>query len=341
MKKYDARKLNRRTLEEIRIRAVKQVQSGESPEVVIAALGMSRSCIYDWLASYRSGGWDALKARHVIGRPRLINGKQMAWIYKSISGGNPNQSRLPFALWTRPLIAQMIKDKFGIRLSLASVSRLLNQLGLTCQKPLFKAFQQNREAVEKWLKETFPRIKKLAIKSKAKIFFGDEAGIRSDFHAGTTWAPKGETPTVFSTGQRFRVNMISVVNNRGEMRFMVTESGVTASVFVEFLRRLVDGTKTAIFLIVDGHPTHRSKVVRDFVLSTNGKLGLFFLPGYSPELNPDEFVWNEVKTKIVGRHVVRSKQELKSKAIGGLRQIQKKPMKVISYFQAEHTKYAA
>jgi len=175
----------------------------------------------------------------------------------------------------------------------------------------------------------------------AKIFFGDEAGIRSDFHAGTTWARKGETPVVKATGQRFSVNMISAVSNRGDMRFMVCESGINAKVFIEFLKRLLHDIRSPIFLIVDGHPTHKAKLVKKFVQSTNGRLGLFYLPGYSPELNPDEFVWNDLKSHIVGRQVSFSKAELKSKTIGGLRSIQKRPHHVRKYFQAEYTKYAA
>lgn len=341
MRKNDARKLSHKTLEEIRIRAVKQVQGGQSPEVVIAALGMSRACIYEWLAKYRSGGWDALRARKIAGRPRKVTGRQLAWIYKAVTGGDPRQHCFEFALWTRALVAELIGRKFGIRLSLASVGRLLGQLGLTCQRPMFKAYQQNAEAVKRWLAKDFPRIKKMAAKVGAKIFFGDEAGVRSDFHSGTTWSPKGETPIIEKTGQRFSVNMISAVNNRGEMRFMVSESGINASVFVEFLRRLIGDVKTTVFLIVDGHPAHRAKVVKKFVASTRGRLGLFYLPGYSPELNPDEFVWNELKTHIVGRRVSNSKAELKSTAIGGLRSIQKRPDRVRSYFQAKHTKYAA
>jgi transposase len=201
-------------------------------------------------------------------------------------------------------------------------------LGLTCQKPLFKAFQQNKEAVQYWLDKEFPRIKKMAAKVGAKIFFGDEAGIRSDFHAVTTWAPKGETPVIEATGQRFSINMISAVNSRGEMRFMVSDAGINGTFFIEFLKRLISDIDEPVFLIVDGHPTHRSKKVKEFVESTKGKLGLFYLPGYSPELHPDEFVWNDLKSHILGRKIVTSKSELKSKAIGELRSTQMRPEKL-------------
>jgi transposase len=319
MKKLDGRKLSHKTLEEIRIRAVMQVQKGQSPEEVIAALGMSRSRIYNWLAVYRSGGWDALKSKKLNGRPKKLNGKQIELIYKIIVQKNPQQYRLEFALWTLKLVQKMIYLKLSVKLSTASVWRLLKQLGLTCQRPLFKAYQQNEKVVQNWLRSTYPKIKALAKRVKAEIFFGDEAGVRSDFHAGTTWAPKGETPIIEANGQRFGLNIISAVSPRGEMRFMLVDSTVKTKEFIMFLSRLLIGVKHKIFLIVDGHPIHRSKKVKEYVASTNGKLELFYLPGYSPELNPDEFVWNDLKNQVVGRKFIPTKDDLKSIIIGGMR----------------------
>ncbi len=312
MKNLDGRKLSHKTLEEIRVRAVTQVQKGQNPEEVIAALGMARSRIYNWLAAYRSGGWDALKSKKLNGRPKKLNGKQMELIYKIIVQKNPQQYRLEFALWTLKLVQKMIYLKLGIKLSTASVWRLLKQLGLTCQRPLFKAYQQNKKAVQNWLRSTYPKIKLLAKHAKAEICFGDEAGIRSDFHAGTTWAPKGETPIVESNGQRLGLNIISAVSPKGEMRFMVVEGTIKTKEFIAFLSRLLVGAKNKVFLIVDGHTIHRSKKVKEYVASTKGKLGLFYLPGYSPELNPDEFVWNELKNQVVGRKFISTKDDLKS-----------------------------
>jgi len=337
----DGRKLSHEALEAIRIRAVKAVQSGQSPEVVIAALGMSRGCIYDWLAAYRAGGFDALKAKKLNGRPKKLDGKQLAWIYKAITGGNPMQYAFEFALWTRDLVRALIWKRFKVKLSLPSISRLLHQLGLTPQKPLFKAYQQNKQRVEKWLKYEYPRIKLLAKKVGATIYFTDEAGVRSDFHAGTTWAPKGKTPVIEATWARFKVSMISAVSAQGEMRFMVVDGTVGAEVFIDFLKRFLVGQSKPAFLIVDGARTHRAKIVSEFVASTNGMLRLFFLPGYSPELNPDELVWNDLKNNIVGRQLVSTQRELKSKVVGGLRRIQKDEEKVRSFFAKESTRYAA
>lgn len=339
--KPDGRRLSHEALEQLRMVAVRRVQAGESPEDVIRSIGFARSRIYEWLASYRAGGWDALRAKKLHGRPKKLSGKQLQWIYRAVVGKTPLQYQFEFALWTRPLIAELIRRQFGVRLSLTSVGRLLAQLGLTCQKPLFRAWEQNASRVEIWVKREFPKLRKEAKKIGAKVFFADEAGVRSDFHAGTTWAERGETPVIRVTGQRFSLNMISAISPRGDLRFMVVEGAVKSATFIEFLRRLLKDVRQPIFLVVDGHPTHRSKKVKEFVAATKGRLRLVFLPPYSPELNPDELVWNNVKNQVVGRKVIRDRPELKREVIGGLRHLQKRPDKVRSFFQEKNTRYAA
>jgi transposase len=294
MRKNDARKLDHQTLEAIRIRAVEQVQAGESPEDVIRALGFCRACIYNWLAQYRAGGWGALRAKPLSGRPKKLTGPQIKWVYDAVTLKSPLQFKFEFALWTRRMIRTVIKERFGVELSLASVGRLLAQLGLTCQKPLTRAFQQQPALVEKWLREEYPAIRAKAKAVGAEIFFGEEAGVRSDSHSGRTWAPRGNTPVVKVTGARFGFNMISAVSPKGQLRFMVVAGKVAAKQFCEFLRRLVFRARRPMFLILDGHPVHRSAKVRRLVQSLDGKLQLFFLPPYSPELNPDEWVWNDL-----------------------------------------------
>jgi len=341
MVKNDARKLDHKTLEAIRIRAVEQVQSGQSPEIVIKALGFSRACIYNWLAAYRAGGWHALRAKPLKGRPRKITGRQMKWIYDAVTLKNPLQYKFEFALWTRPMIRALIRDKFGIRLSVASVGRLLAQLGLTCQKPLMRAFQQNPTLVEEWLRDEYPRIRVRARKTGAEIFFADEAGVRSDFHSGRTWAPRGKTPVIAATGARFGFNMISAVSPRGQLRFMVVAGKVAAGQFCEFLRRLIHGAQRPIFLIVDGHPVHRSAKVKQLAQSLRGRLELFYLPPYSPELNPDEWVWNDLKNNGIGRMRMTGPDDMRSKVLSHLKWMQRTPDLIRSFFQAPTTKYAA
>jgi transposase len=328
-------------LTELRIRGVTAVQSGESPEMVAKALCISRTTIYDWLALYRGGGWDALNAGKRGGRKPKLNGKMLKWIYATVTMGSPLQFKFAFALWTRQMIASLIEKKYGIKLSKTSVGRMLDQLGLTAQRPLWRAYQQNPEAVEKWLKEEFPAIKRAASSCKGEIYFGDEAGIRSDYHSGTTWAPKGNTPVVRTTGARFGFNMISAVSPKGMLRFMVVEGTVGADQFIEFIKRLVHGTKKRIFLIVDGHPTHKAKKVRSFVESLKGQLSLHLLPGYSPELNPDEWVWRNLKSGVMGKLQHLTKQNMKREAVSHLRRMQKRPDIIKSFFHSETTRYAA
>ena len=339
MKTLDGRKLSPKTLEEIRIRAVQRVQDGENPETVIKALGFSRACIYNWLARYRSGGWHALKTGKRTGRPTKLDGHQIAWIYRTIVDKDPLQLKFSFALWTRPMIGVIIKRQFGLKLSDSSVGRLLRQLGLSCQKPLFRAYQQNSQMVEQWKKEIFPEIKKRAKKAGATIYFQDESGIRSDFHSGTTWAPKGKTPVVKVTGARFSLNMIGAIDMRGSLRFTMVKGSISAKQICDFLNRLMHNTENPVFLIWDGHPTHRSKKVKECIESFDGKLEVYTLPGYSPELNPVEQVWNNVKNHGVGRKKVFGPDQLKSMLLGQLRKLQKLPAIVGSFFRHPECAY--
>ena len=259
MKTTDARKLDYRMLTELRKRGVASVQEGQSPEIVAKALGINRVTIYGWLSRYRRGGWGALDAKKRGGRVPKLDGKALQWVYKTVTEKNPLQLKFTFALWTAKMVGQIIAQRFDIKLSKASVCRLLGQLGLTPQRPVWRAYQQKPEEVQKWLDEEYPGIQRLARKEKAVIFFGDEAGVRSDHHAGTTWAVRGKTPVVSSTGARFGLNLISAVSAQGEFRFMVLRGRVGAAAFIEFIKRLLHGFPRLVFLIVDGHPAHRAK----------------------------------------------------------------------------------
>jgi transposase len=335
----DGRKLDHRTLEVLRLRAVEQVRAGAHPEDVAAALGLHRKTVYGWLAKFREGGAEALQARPVPGRPRKLSGEQMRRVYTLVVGADPRQLQFPFALWTREMVRELISREFGVRLSVISVGRLLRTLGLSAQRPLYRAWQQNPAVVEAWKAEVFPAIRAEAAQVGATVYFADEAGIRSDYHAGTTWAPVGRTPVVKTTGARFSVNMISAVTAQGALRFAVYDTTLTATVFIDFCSRLLHDAPGPVFLIVDGHPAHRATATKKFVAATGGRLRLFYLPGYSPELNPDEWVWKNVKADRIARAGVTSADDLKTKAIGALRRLQKLPHLVRGFFADPNLHY--
>jgi transposase len=224
----DARALDHAALSDLRKRGVAAVQSCEDPAQVAEVLGVNVRTVFRWLAQYRRGGWGQLDAHKRGGRPPKLEGRALQWIYQTVANKNPQQLQFPFALWTAAMVQTLIVDRFDVHLSHSSVCRLLNQLGLSAQRPLWRAYQQDPEAVTHWLETEYPAIQRRARREGAQIFFADEAGVRSDYHSGTTWGKRGKTPVVSSTGARFGANMISAISAQGELRFMLTKRRVTA-----------------------------------------------------------------------------------------------------------------
>ena len=339
MREDDGRKLDHKTLEQLRLRAVRQIEQGAHPEDIAQALGMTRAAVYSWLAKYRQGGLEALRAKPVPGRPPTLSGAQLARLYQLVVGNDPRQLRFTFALWNRAMIRELIRREFGVRLSEVSVGRLLRKLGLSPQRPLYRAYQQNPEAVARWKAETYPQIRAEAAATGGTVYFADEAGVRSDYHAGTTWAPVGRTPVVAATGDRFAVNLISAVSAKGALRFAAYEGNLNAVVFLDFCRRLLADATGPVFLVLDGHPVHRSNAVKQFAAASGGRLRLCFLPGYAPELNPDEWVWKHVKHDRIGRAGVSGPEDLKAKALAVLHRLQKLPHIVQGFFRDQNLRY--
>jgi hypothetical protein len=253
----------------------------------------------------------------------------------------PDQLEFGFMLWTRDAVAELIKDRFKIGISKWTVGRLLKQWGMSPQKPVKKAYQQQPEVVKEWLDKEYPRIARKATQEKAEIQWGDEMGVRSDDQIGRTYGKIGQTPVVKVSGQRFSCQMISTVSNRGTLRFMIFDGKFNANVCITFLKRLVKDAKRKIFLILDGHPVHKSKKVKSWIAANAARISLFVLPAYSPELNPDELLNQDVKTNAVRKKRAANKDELKRNLIGYLRGRQKRPDLVRRYFEAKHVRYAA
>lgn len=334
----DGRAIDHHSLQVMRQQAIKAVREGQTAQSVAAAFGVNVRSVFRWLADFASGGQNALLAKPIPGRPSKVSAQEMRWLAQAVRDYTPLQYEFEFGLWTLSLIRALINRQFGKELSIATVSRLMKVLGFSAQKPLYQAWQQDAALVRQWEAETYPAIRAEARAAGATIYFADESGIRSDYHTGTTWAPRGQTPVVEVTGRRFSLNMISAVSPQGEFRFMLHDGSVTATVFREFLKRLMIGADKPVFVIVDGHPIHKAKLVRAYVESLKGQLKLFYLPPYSPQLNPDEQVWAHVKRQ-VSKRLVQDKDEMKRLALGALRRIQRLPSLVKSFFLQPECQY--
>lgn len=295
--KRDGRTLDHKTLEEIRRMAVQRVWEGEKPSVVIASYGFSRQIIYKWLreAKGKGRGLRALRSRKATGRPRTLTAKQEQQLFRWINGKDPRQHGFDFGLWTRLVVRRLIADKFDANLGVTAVGKLLAKLGLTPQKPLKRAYERDPAAIEAWKNDTYPSIARQAKKRGAEIYFWDESGFRADVVQGTTWGVQGQTPIVAVPGPRQSVSAASAINARGGFWFATYKGGMSAELFIEMLKALMLRRKKPLYLILDSLPAHKARIVQEYVASTKGRLELHFLPGYAPELNPDELVWNHMK----------------------------------------------
>ena len=339
----DARKLSPAAQEDLRRRVVAAVREQGMLQVKAArTFQVSRMSVHNWLRAVERGGTAALRARKRGPKPHSrLAPHQAATVVRMIDDRCPDQLRLPFALWTREAVGQLIAQRYGIRLSVWTVGRYLAKWGFTPQKPLRRAYEQDPAAVKRWLEGQYPAIRATAKAEKAEIHWGDEMGLRSDHQTGTSYGRKGRTPTIPGTGKRFGCNMISAITNRGHLLFMVFKGRFNSAVFLVFLTRLVRQVGRKVFLIVDGHPAHRSAVVKRWLAEQAGRLRLFYLPWYSPKLNPDELLNQDVKSNAVGRRRPADQDEMIANVRGYLRSTQKQPQIVRSYFQEEHVRYAA
>ena len=343
MKRIDARRLSPQAQEDLRRRVVRAV-SEQGMGVVEAArtFGVSRMSVHRWMSAVGEQGLSSLKSRP-RGRPRSIQlaPHQAATTVRMILAGCPDQLRLPFALWTREAVQMLLKRKFGVQILVWTVGRYLKRWNLSPQKPLRRAFEQDPIAVRRWLDEEYPAIRAQAKAVGAEIWWGDEMGVRSDHQAGTSWGRVGETPIVPGTGRHFGCNMISALTNRGHLAFMLFDGKFNTPLFLNFLRRLLRVAKRRVFLIVDRHSVHKAAKVVAWMEANVKKIRLFYLPAYSPQLNPDELVNQDVKTNAIGRRRAHDKAELKANLRAYLKSTQRRPDVVRSYFLQDDVLYAA
>ncbi len=339
MDRKGEKRVSRRSLEDIRTLAVGALQKGMHPEDVADLYDVGRSTVYNWWKEYQEKGPAALMVKKAPGRTPRLAGKQREQLRKWIVGKDPRQLQFDFALWTRQMVRDLIKREFGVDYTPQAVGNILRDMGLSPQRPLVRAYEQDPERVRRWKEEEYPAIVNAAKAAGGRIFFCDEAGIRTDYHSGTTWAPVGRTPIVRGTGDRKSINMISAVSPRGEIHFSFLSGSLNSGLFIDYLEKLMHDIPGPIFLIVDGYPSHRSKETLEFVQGTEGLLNLFFLPPYSPELNPDEWVWKSIKHDQVGKMASRSVVEMRNGISTAVARLQSAADFVLGFFRDPDLSY--
>ena len=342
MPKIDGRELSHQALEHLRLLAVRRVlEDGERPSEVMDSLGLCRTSIYPWLRGYKAKGLEALAEKIAQGPPPKLSAKQRQQVRRWILGKDPRQHGFDFGLWTRRIVQTLILERMGVELCLTSVGKLVASLEITPQKPLRRAYECDPIAVERWRMEDYPKLRKKAKKLGAMIFFLDEAGFQSDPPLGRTYGLKGHTPVVASSGQRQSINVISAVNAGGAFWAATYTGKLDAESFVLFLRNFMKSRRTKVFLVVDGHPAHKATVVKDYIRETQGRLELYFLPPYAPDLNPDEFVWNYMKSVGVSKKPLKKNESLRERVEQDLRSLSQDEILIASFFLAESVVYTA
>ncbi len=339
--KIDGRTLTRETLEAMRFMALDRMAEGGSPAAISASFGMHRTWAYKvrWKARGRGQGKRALRLRKVPGRRRALTGAQERQVFRWVNGKDPRQYGFDFALWTRPIVRDLIAQRFGVTLSLASVGALLARVGLTPQKPLQRAYQRDPEAIARWQRETYPGIARQAKRDGADIYFWDESGLRADGVQGKTWGAKGQTPVMAVPGQRQGISAASAVSAKGAFWFATYKGGLNAELFITLLRRLTRGRRKPLHLVLDNLPAHKTRAVRDYVASRKRQLTLHFLPGYAPELNPDELVWSHAKRTGNARRPLRAGECLEDRIQLQLVDMAAQPDLIRSFFRHPSVAY--
>lgn len=342
MKKRDARSLTADTQQEIRRQAIKLLKEGRTARDVATMLEVSRKSVQGWKSAYQNGGMKALKARKQ-GRPMnsglVLSEERQLKVRKIICDATPDQLKMPFALWTREAVQALISDLFGIDMERRQVGRYLKRWGFTPQRPVKRAYERSDKAVREWMDKEYPAIAAKAAKEGAEVHWGDETGIKSNDHRGRGYAPKGRTPVLRHKGSAESVNMISTVTKLGKLRFMIYDGSFNAQVFIRFLTRLVKSSPKKVHLIVDNLRVHHAKLVKAWIAQRPEEIELHYLPSYSPDLNPDEYLNCDLKTELSKRPERRIKGKFTKAVHSTMKKLQRLPERVASYFKAKPLSY--
>jgi transposase len=344
MNHVDMRKLPAAAQEERRRQVVGLRESGLTYDAIAAQVGLTRTGVFNICRRFAEQGLKGLASGPrgpAPGTGRVLKAEQEAQVCALISQHTPDELGLPFALWSRAAVRMLIERQCRVRLAVRTMSTYLARWGFTAQKPLRQAYEQSSKAVRRWLRQDYPAIAARARGEKGTIFWGDETGLRSDDVRGRSFAPRGRTPVVRPSHKRVGLGLISALTNKGELRWMVLDGAVKAPSLIRFLGRLIQDASGKVFLIWDNLPVHRARAVRGWLTERREQIEVFFLPPYSPELNPDEGLNADLKQAVTCKPPARSKHELKRSVISQMRRLAKLPHRIRSYFGHQPFHYAA
>jgi transposase len=339
------RSLSFEAREERRRQVIGLRRRGWAYEAIAGETGLSRTGVFNICKRHAQEGARGLKDKlggRKTGDFRALTVEQEADIRKLICDKTPDQLKMGFALWSRPAVRELIHARHGLELTVQAVGKYLSRWGFTPQKPIKRAYEQSPVAVKAWLDETYPLIAARAKEEKAEIHWGDETGLRSDDVRGRSYAPVGKTPEIRVPSKREGLSVMSTVTNRGKVRWKVFEGAMNADILIDFMQRLVkDANGKKVFLILDNLKVHHAKPVKKWLGEHKEEIEVFYLPSYSPELNPDEMLNADLKAAVTSRAPTRARGQLKKAAVGHLRRLQKSPRRVMSFFKHRPVRYAA
>lgn len=340
----DARQLSDEVLEALRLRALRGRELGFSEEALADLLGVARETVSRWCSAYGQGGLDAIphdRTGRPVGSGRTLSDEQAAQLQVVLNEQMPQERGIASPLWTRRAVGDLIQQMFGIAMPVRTVGEYLKRWGYTSKKPQRHARYQDPKETQEWLEKIYPAIEKFATKEDAEILWCDETGVDSNDHVGCGYALVGETPTIEVSSSPSRMNLISTISNEGDVRFMTYAQTMTAPLFVTFLTKLITGASRKLYLIVDRHPTHEAGIVEAWLQDHEKQVTMFYLPRRAPELNPVEYLNNDLKTGVNAEKLPEDKKELRSNIQRFMQSLAKLPKHVFSYFSNPFIQYAA
>lgn len=340
----DGRSESNEILEALRLRALHARELGYAVVDIAAILGVREETVSRWCVKYEQGGQQAVpgdRTGRPVGSGRRLDAQQEQAVQDTIDSKTPQELGIAQALWTRQAVQELIQQQTGQRLPIRTVGEYLNRWGYTPQKPVRKAYKQDPEEVAEWLEKKYPEIEKRATEEDAEIHWGDECGVRSTCQHSRGYARPQDTPELKVPGSRFSVNMISTITNQGKVRWMIYTGRMNAALFIVFLTRLMAGASKKVFLIVDHLSVHEANAVEEWLADKKDKIEVFYLPKYSPERNPDEYLNCDVKGNINTDGLPKDREELKGKLHRFMQKLAKLPGRVASYFKHKCIEYAA